>query len=557
MTTASAPISPPISVADALRVVVDPVAALRARLQALETAQQAWETAQQDLRAENYRLTLRIKDLEQQLWARQAERAVPPAATGVLSLFGEGTPDAAPLVEPAPAPSRGSTPARAPTGRHAPGPRGPQPLDPALPREVIALPDPPATARVCPVTRAPLVAGFTEHLEVLARKPAVYFVKRYERTVWVSPAKTAPVATPWPADVLPRSRMHASVVAHIAAAHFSEHVPYYRLEQQLARTGVALPRSTQVSLMAQLDALVAPLIAHLKTLVLGSGYVHLDATPVDVCDPARPGEARSATLWAYRARSPDPLIEGLVWFDYQATKSPAHPSALLRAVPYRGVIQTDGAAGLDTLGLPEHITHLGCWAHARRYVVEAVRLGEPRAAPYLAQIDRLFRLDARARRIVAAQPAETRPTVAARVATWRARFSVPLAHALFAQAVMDGLTVPPKSALGVALGYLLGQRASLTRCVTTAGASLDNNPVENAIRPLKLGARNWLFVGHPAAGPRLANLFTLVENGRQAGIDIETYLIDLLTRLPAHSIRRLRDWLPRAWRHARAVGVIP
>jgi transposase len=507
---------------------------------ALAAAQQAWA-------AERHCLTLRIQDLEQQLWARKAS-ATPPDPSR-LSLFGESARDEAPGAP--------TTAASGPTPRARPRPSGPKPLDPALPREVIALPDPPPNALRCTLTGVPLIAGFTEQLEVLARRPAVYFVKRYTRTVWVSPAKTAPVTTPWPADVLPRSRMHASVVAHIAAAHFSEHVPYYRLEQQLARTGVSLPRSTQVSLMEQLDGLVAPLVTHVRDCVLGSGYVHLDATPVDVCDPARPGEARSATLWAYRARSPDPLLEGLVWFDYQATKSPVHPRAVLQTARYRGVVQTDGAAGLDALGPPDHTTHLGCWAHGRRYVVEAVRLGEPRAASYLAQVDRLFRYDARARRTVVAHPAETRPAVAARVATWRERFSVPLMRRLFARAATDVLVLPPRSALGIALGYVMGQRESLARCVTTPDAYLDNNGAENAIRPLKLGAKNWLFVGHPDAGPRLANLFTLVENCRQAGIDIETYLIDLLTRLPAHSIRRLDDWLPRAWQRARADGILP
>jgi len=258
------------------------------------------------------------------------------------------------------------------------------------------------------------VPGFGERLEVLARRPAVYYVKAFERTVWVSPAKSAPVATPWPADVLPRARMPVSVVAHLAAAHYCEHLPFYRLEQQLARTGVALARSTQVALMTRLDALVAPLVAHVKTAVLGSGYVHLDATPVDVCDRTRPGRTREATLWAYRARSADPAVEGLVWFEYQASKSPAHPRAVLAA--YRGVLQTDGAAGLDALGMPNAVTHLGCWAHARRRFIQALRLGESRAGPYVAQFDRLFRLDARARRIAAARPAH-----APRVAAWRAR----------------------------------------------------------------------------------------------------------------------------------------
>ena len=489
-----------------------------------------------DLEGEVARLTLRVKDLQQQLWGRKAERGLATAPTpAVLSLFE----DARAAAE---GDSAVGAPARTPDARRSPaGARpGPKPLDPALPREVIALPDPPAEARRCALTGAPLVPGFADRLEVLARRAPSYFVKRYERTVWVSPAKSAPLATPWPADVLPRARVHVSVVAHLAAAHYSEHLPFYRVEQQLARSGVALARSTQVALMTRLDALVAPLVAHLKAAVLDSGYVHLDATPVDVCDPARPGRAREATLWAYRARSADPAVEGLVWFEYQASKSPAHPRAVL--AEYCGVLQTDGATGLDALGAPNAVTHLGCWAHARRRFIQALRLGESRAGPYVAQFDRLFRLDARARRIAAAHPDH-----AARVTTWRARFSAPLAEALFARATADGLVLPPKSALGQAVGYLLAQRAPLTRCVTTPGARLDNNAVENAIRPVKLGAKNWLFVGHPDAGLRLANLFTLVENARQAGVDVEAYFTALLTQLPDHSVRRFGEWLPRAW----------
>jgi transposase len=524
-------------------------ASLLTRLARLEAVQERWEQERQAWTAEKHVLSLRIQLLESQLLARAVAREAGSGDPDALSLFVDEATMDAPVDQAPPADAHGAVAPK--TRRTAPDTArrpGRHPLDPALPREVIRLPDPPEASRQDGQRGMPLVPGFQQTLEVLARKPAEYYVKRYERTVWVSPAKTAPVATPWPADVLSRSGVHASIVAHIAAAHFSEHVPYYRLEQQLARTGVSLARSTQVSLMAQLDTLVAPLVDYLRQMVLASGYVHLDATPVDVCDPARPGEARSGHLWAYRARSPDPELERLVWFDYRETKSPVHPAAVLK--DYRGVVQTDGASGLNALGPPERITHLGCWAHARRYVLEAVKLGEPRAAGYLTRIDRLFRWDARARRIATATPA-----IAARVATWRVRFSEPVMQKLFARAIADGLTVPPRSALGVAIGYLLGQRPSLERCVTTPGGYLDNNGAENAIRPLKLGAKNWLFVGHPGAGPRLANLFTLVENCRQAGIDIEAYLIDLVTHLPTHSILRLGDWLPRSWRRARAHGI--
>jgi transposase len=187
----------------------------------------------------------------------------------------------------------------------------------------------------------------------------------------------------------------------------------------------------------------------------------------------------------------------------------------------------------------------------------SVESGDSRAASYLALIDRLFRLDARARRVLAIpRPREAQAIVAARVAPWRERFSVPLAQTVLTRAAQEMVRLPPKSALAVAFGYLLGQRASLTRCVTTPGAYLDNNGAENAIRPLKLGAKNWLFIGHPDAGPRLANLFTLVENCRLAGVDPEAYLIDLLTRLPAHSMQRLSDWLPRTWQRARRDGIL-
>lgn len=525
--------------ADALRALADS----QARITALD--------------AERQRLALRVRDLEQQL-AGRASHALPTRPDpSVLSLFQETVAADDTAAQASSTTGAGTAPiTRRPTARETtPRPRGRQPFDPALPREVVRLPDPPEATRLDVFTGARMTPGFTETLEVLARKPAVYFVKHYERTVWVSLAKTAPLATPWPASALPRSGIDASVVAHIAAAHFTAHVPYYRLEQQLARVGVSLARSTQVSLMAQLDARVAPLVAILKQQVLASGYVHLDATPV--CDPARPGAARSATVWAYRARSPDPERHGLVWFDYRATKSPAEPGAVLRAARYRGVIQTDGAAGLDALAPPEHITHLGCWAHARRYVTAALEAQDARAAPYLSAIDRLFRLDARARRIQRTLIPDDprRVDVAARLATWRERFSLPTMQALFRRAATELVTLPPKTPLAVALGYLLGQRVPLTRCVTTPGASLDNNPVENAIRPLKLGMRNWLFIGHPAAGPRLANLFTLLENCRQAGVEPEAYLIALVTALGRGAMPALDAWLPRAWQRRRADGL--
>jgi transposase len=488
------------------------------------------------LRAQNRWLELRVKDLERQLFGRKSERRASPEDANNLEweqLLKDAQALAPATVEPAPTPKSMT--------RQSTLPKGPKPLDPALPREVIKVPAPDLKDLICPVTKRPMQPAFDEVIEVLARRPAVYYVRRYERTVFTSPAKTAPVYAEWPADVLPRARVHASIVAHIAAEHFCEHQPYHRLEKHLERIGVDLPRVCQVSLMAQLNERMQPLVMAIQAQVFASGYLQLDATPIDLYDPDRPGAVRESTLWAYHA------TDGPVWFDFQLNKSPQSPTKLLEH--YRGLLQTDGASGLNQIGQDDHrVTHLGCWSHGRRYVVKASDAGETGAAAYLKSINAIFRVERLARHFRLSE---------AHRARLRQRHSLPIAEKLFADALADLPRTPPKTRLGQALGYLLGQKPSLLRCLTEPRAEIENNAVERAIRPLKIGAKNWMQIGHPNAGPRLANLFTLVENCRQEGVDPEAYLIDIIARLPDHPMKRIAELLPRPWKLARSLPQSP
>jgi transposase len=206
---------------------------------------------------------------------------------------------------------------------------------------------------------------------------------------------------------------------------------------------------------------------------------------------------------------------------------------------YRGLLQTDGAPALNTIGQEDQrIIHLGCFSHARRYFVKAVDAGEPDARPYLRSIDQLFRLERQARHFKLTNQNR---------AKLRQLYSQPLADQLFADALGAITKVPPKTRLGQALGYLLGQKSSLLRCLSEPRARIENNLVEQAIRPLKIGAKNWLQIGHRNAGPRLANLFTLVENCRLAAVDPEAYLTDMIARLPDHPFKRIAELLPHSW----------
>jgi hypothetical protein len=480
----------------------------------------------QELELEVRRLELQVRDLKNQLYGKKSERYAPGEGPKNMELFAD--PVAAPMASPVNTAPRGS--------KKTAIPKGPKPLDPALPRELVKVDDPALQDLFCPVTGRVMQIGFVERLEVLRRKPAVWFVQALERNVFVSPAKSAPVYSEWPSDVLPRSRVHTSVMAFIAAQHFCEHQPYFRIEKALERVGIDLPRVCQVSLMNQLDERMKPLVDAIQKEVLASGYVQMDATPIDMCDPARPGVVREATLWAYRA------VEGAVWFQFQLSKSPTHPQAVLARSNYKGLLQTDGASGFAKLGLEGQVTHLGCFAHCRRYFFKAVKAGDPQAQIYLDDLNRLFRLERLA--VHFALTPENREQL-------RNKYSLPLFQRLVSRAEVDTLKVPPTTNLGEAFHYLLAQKLSLERCVTNAHARLSNNLVENAVRPLKLGAKNWLQIGHPNAGPRLAHLFTLVENCRQEGIDPETFLIDVIARLPDHPMKRIDELLPRQWKLAR------
>lgn len=478
-------------------------------------------------------LELKIDKLQRQLWGKKSER-MPKDDQKQKLLFAEPPPQSSASEASRPVRERFEQP-RAPRT-----PKGPKRLDPSLRREVIAVPAPDLQELICPVTKKPMQPGFVEHLEVLARRPPEYYVKRYERAVFVSGAKTAPVYSPWPADVLPKARMHASVVAHIAAAHYCEHQPYHRIEKHLARIGVELPRVCQVSLMEQLDRIVEPLMKAHKADVFSDGYIQVDATPIRQYDPAKPGKVSEATLWVYRAKS------GAVWFEHQGSKSTKHPDATLREVNFRGFCQTDGASGLNNIGPPGQVRSLGCFTHVRRPFFKAHQAGDPRALWYLEHIGKLFRVERIAKRYTVS---------IARKQRLRQRFSLPILQTMLQQAEVHAEVAPAKTDLGDAVRHLLNQQQRLKSCLTVPEAEISTNAAERAIRPLKIGAKNWLYIGDPSAGPRLANLFTLVENCRLLGLDPERYLIDLIARLPEHPATKITELLPRHWLAARAESV--
>jgi hypothetical protein len=262
-----------------------------------------------------------------------------------------------------------------------------------------------------------------------------------------------------------------------------------------------------------------------------SGYVQLDATPLDLLDPQRPGAAREGCGWAYRA------LDGPVFFEFALGKSGDAPGTRLKH--YRGKLQTDGASNFGGATENEGVVHLLCWAHARRYFHKALKAGEKDAESYLEDMRRLFRIEALARHFEVSSD---------KLQEARERFSVPLAEKLFERARQWREDCPlVKTRMGKAVEYFLKRREELLECFRHPGSRIDNNLVENAIRPLKLGLKNYLFIGHPDAGDSFACLYTLVENCRLAEANPEEYLADLIERMPDHPVSKIDDFIPQNW----------
>lgn len=476
----------------------------------------------EELEAENRLLSLRVKALERELYGSRADRrkTEDPNQTTFAEVDEASTPEPTPLSPPA-------------SGRQERKgkKKGPKPLNPDLPRVEERIADPDLKELVCPVTGAPMKPVFEEKIEVLARKPAEYYVKVFVRRVFASAHGDAMAYSPWPAPVMPRSRIDASVVGSILCARFADHQPYYRQSEQLKRHGVDLARNTICSIVRLAEEKLESVYKAVVRQTLASGYLMMDPTPVRLQSERKKGSTKEACLWTYRA------LDGPVFFEFAEGKHGTTPAKTLEQ--YQGILQTDGASNFGGVPARPDITHMNCWAHLRRYFLKAEEDNAPGASGYVNTIDRLFRRERIIRRL------RLKPESSLEL---RRRFSLPEVDALFARARDYAQTERMvKMPMPKAVKYLLGRTAELRECFLHAPSRIDNNLAENALRPIKLGAKNWLFIGHENAGPRAATMFTPVENCRMLGINPEEYFIDVLSRVDDYPMSRIDELTPHGW----------
>jgi hypothetical protein len=324
----------------------------------------------------------------------------------------------------------------------------------------------------------------------------------------------------------------AGLVAHTLVGRFIDHLPYYRLEQINARSGVVTPRSTLASWSGAAGAALAPLYDAHRAFILGSRVLHADETPVSLLDPGA-GKTKKAYVWAYARGAFDP-VPGVV-YDFCISRAARHPVAFLDG--WNGTLICDDYGAYDVVFKLGERIEAGCLAHARRRFDELLKVGASAvAAPALQRIAALYRIE---QEIAALLPNE-------RLCARQDR-SRPLWNALHAWMVVERRKVPDGGGAASALDYSVNRWKALGRFLDDGQVSIDNNHCENLIRPWAMGRKAWLFAGSELAGQRAAVVMSLLHSAKLHGHDPWVYLKDVLERLPMHPNHRMDELLPHRW----------
>ena len=376
--------------------------------------------------------------------------------------------------------------------------------------------------------------------EQLDYEPARFLRRRTIRRKYVhrTDPDRAPLIAPLPERLADRSLAAPGLLAHVLVSKYCDHLPLYRQEQIfLRRHQVQLPRQTLARWVELAAGWLRPIYELIRTGVLGGGYAQIDETPIRYLAPGN-GQTKQGYLWT--AHRPG----GDVVYRWETSRA---ASCLDNIVPldFTGTIQCDGYAGYGAFAdrRPGAITLAGCWAHVRRKFFDALQQTPRSAGWVLRQIQHLYRVEARLR----AQHAGPRPRLA-----MRAHQSRPLVERLKKALMLLKASHRhlPQSQIGQAIDYALGQWSTLEHFLIDGRLEIDNNLVENAIRPTAIGKKNWLFVGAAGAGERSAILYTVIESCRRRGINAYAYLKDVLTRLPRMTNWQLGEVTPEAWAKA-------
>lgn len=381
--------------------------------------------------------------------------------------------------------------------------------------------------------------------EVLRYVPGHFEVDRHVRPACSCRKCEAMMQAPMPDLPIPRGMVDATFVAYIVISKFCDHIPLYRLAEICARRGLDIDRSQLAEWLGHVAWLLAPLVELIAAHVMAGRVLHCDDTPVPVLAPGA-GKTKTGRLWVYlRDERPHAgTAPSAVLYRYTPDRKGEHCRKELAG--FTGALHADGYSGFDKLYRiadaylmqgPPRVAEVACWSHVRRgFFDDYASRKSPIAKEALDRIGALFDIE----RPIKGQPPDIRRAV-------RQRTAKPKLDDLAVWLDAQLQKIPGKSDLAGAIRYARSRWMELTRYLDDGCLEISNNAAENQIRPLKVGAKNWLFAGSDTGGVRAAAFYTIIRTAVLNGVEPEAYLTDVIARIGSHPINRLAELLPWNW----------
>ena len=380
----------------------------------------------------------------------------------------------------------------------------------------------------CGKTKARIGEEITEQLDY---EPASIHVIEHVRFRYACQhCQNGVIRTPKPPQPIEGGTAGPGLMAHVAVSKYLDHLPLNRQERMFSRQGITLSRKTMADWMAQAAQLIEPIYKRMRARILGSRVLHTDDTTVPVQQPGN-GKTRTSRLWVYIGDRDHPFTV----FDYTPTRSRDGPAEFLHG--YQGYLQADAYSGYDHLYAGGKIVEVACWAHARRKFYDARSSDPERAYQMLGFIGSLYAVEKEA--------TDTQLSNSERGQLRTAR-SKPQLETILGWLLEQRRAVLPKSPIGQAIAYALGNWDALVRYSGDGILAIDNNPAERALRSIVIGRKNWLFAGSDQGARTAAILCSVLSSSQRLGSNPFHYLRHLLNAVSYHSASRIDELLPGA-----------
>jgi transposase len=372
-----------------------------------------------------------------------------------------------------------------------------------------------------------------EVTEILEYQQGELYVKKYIRPEYIKPTadgtQARRVIAPLPNMPIAKSYVGASLLSHLMVSKYIDHLPIYRQLQMFSRQKIILEDNTVNNWFKQGCHLIVPLFKAHERQVLQTKYLGVDETPIKVLDKTKKGTTHQGYYWVYYNTHNRQVL-----FKYQTGRGAAWPKETLK--DYQGYLQTDGYAAYNQFDDTTGITTLNCWAHARRKFIDAQSFDNEKASQVLRQIQLLYAVEKHC--------AQNNYT-AAEIKNYRRQHAAPILTALHQLLQTQLLNSLPKSPLGIALQYTLARWNKLNVYTQDGNLRIDNNLVENSIRPVAIGRKNYLFAGNHQAAERSAMLYSLFATCKLHNVNPIQWLTYVFENINDHKINAIDQLLPQ------------